>query len=503
MNHDTRTSPNRNRKSPTESSRTEKFRRTAFRVVIFVYLAAILVRLFRLYTFVYFWLDDFDNLYWVQQESGWEMAKNILNPASHFFRPSAMLVYWINLQAFDLAPLPYHILAWSLHGLNVALIYFLLKRLLESEYAAAFGALLYTCPPFFFDIYWNFGTIFELVSGALFFAGLLLYLRSGDTVRGILLVSAVYVLAVKAKEMAITLPVVCLWYELVLGKSVSSPVTVRDWLRTLLDFGQWKHVLKKLALPACVALWFTCFKAAVLTTVSDPTDAYYTKFSIITMGRGFGWYWNALSPIHLGWGGWAAIAVLAAGLLAVKNRLALFFLGYIFISFVPVIFLPNHRFDFYWYLPLMGLCGLAGLVVKWASQRANARMAPRWSIVAAGVVFVLAGELYFAYQKKVTADARNWARYLSAEYRSFVLGLRALPPPPANETVYYGSIPRYFDPDTIRSVTQVAFRRTDLEAKIVKEFPPEARYRVRFENSSVILDRGSGGVDSAPVKSSP
>jgi hypothetical protein len=202
-------------------------------------------------------------------------------------------------------------------------------------------------------------------------------------------------------------------------------------------------------------------------------------------------------------GGWAAIAVVVAGLLAVKNRLALFFLGYIFIAFVPVIFMPNHRFAFYWYIPLMGLGGFAGLVVKWVSKRANARMAPRWAVVGAGLVFVLAGELYFAYQKKVNGDAQNWARDVSEEYRSFVLGLRALPPPPANETVYYGSTPRYFDAEMMRSVTQVAFRRTDLDAKMVKEFPPEARYRIRFENPSVILDRGNGGADSAAVKTGP
>jgi len=80
-----------------------------------------------------------------------------------------------------------------------------------------------------------------------------------------------------------------------------------------------------------------------------------------------------------------------------------------------------------------------------------------------------------------------WVESLTEENRSFVAGLRQLPQPEPQATVYFQSVPRYFDEIGAKSVAQVVFRRTDLDGKIVPSCPPSARYCVEFHNPEVTL----------------
>ncbi len=63
---------------------------------------------FRLYGYSYFWLDDFNNLSTIQPRSAIQMLSDLLNPASDFFRPLGMSLYWIGVQIvwYQCFPLP-------------------------------------------------------------------------------------------------------------------------------------------------------------------------------------------------------------------------------------------------------------------------------------------------------------------------------------------------------------------------------------------------------------
>src|SRR5438105_9939758 len=111
------------------------------RFVPFVCITALLLLTFRLYTGAYFWVDDFTALYWAQTQSALDMFWDVVNPASKFFRPTGILVYWIMLHLFGLNSPSYHYLAWSLHAVNTALVYVILKRLTESRAGASVGAM--------------------------------------------------------------------------------------------------------------------------------------------------------------------------------------------------------------------------------------------------------------------------------------------------------------------------------------------------------------------------
>src|SRR5439155_8796277 len=95
------------------------------------------------------------------------------------------------------------------------------------------------------------------------------------------------------------------------------------------------------------------------------SDPYYMSITGSTLGSGFGIYFNMLLGTNFPWQNWCiGFVVLLLVFALLRSRLALFFQSYVFIAFLPVIFLINHRFEFYWYLPFLVVCGLAAMLVK-------------------------------------------------------------------------------------------------------------------------------------------
>jgi hypothetical protein len=66
--------------------------------------------------------------------------------------------------------------------------------------------MLFASETVFAGIYWNFGTIFEIVAASFSFVGILLWTSERSGWLQVLVASLVILLAVKGKEMALTLP---------------------------------------------------------------------------------------------------------------------------------------------------------------------------------------------------------------------------------------------------------------------------------------------------------
>ena len=112
---------------------------------------------------------------------------------------------------------------------------------------------------------------------------------------------------------------------------------------------------------------------------------------------------------------------------------------------------------------------------------------PQWLAKSgASAVFVLLCWSSFLLHKEAVQGYMSLERDRANEYRAFVMGLRALPPPAKGETIFFDSYPSLFDEVPLRSATQVAFRRNDLSAKVVTEVLSEARFRLRFQESRPI-----------------
>ena len=433
--------------------------------------AVILAATFYSWRFAYFWLDDFNNLYWVRGESFTQMVWHNVNPASQFFRPFAMFFYWILWRAFDLNPLPYHLAAWAIHAANVVFLYVLLSRISGSRYGAAVGALLFGFRANFADIYWSFGTIFELTACLLMLLTLLLYTgKQRNSYRTVILVCVLYVLAIKSKEMAITIPAVLLLHDLCLGERFDR-----------------KRVVAY-SLLAAIGLWFVYFKASEIG--ASPQHPYYMDLRVLTFGRGYGWYFDRLYGMRLRWGAWmiASVVLLAAFILRREKR-GLFFLGYAFVTLLPVVFLVNHRYEFYWYIPFFGIAGLAAVLVDAIERRLRARIPVRLIPAAGLAVFITIAAAHYSRESAESAAHLEQQRSISSDYTAFIGGLRKLPEPPRDEKIYYKSMPQHFAPDVLMTATQVALHRTDVQVEVVKDFPDSCRYCLRFENATLILNQ--------------
>jgi len=410
----------------------------------------ILASVFYSWRFAYFWLDDFNNLFWVQQQSLASMLWYNVNPFSNFFRPFGTLIYWIFWRAFGLTPLPYHAFAWFLHTLNVFLLYVLLSRIVGSRYAAAIGLLVFSFRANFTDIYWSFGTIFELLACLLVFLAILIY--SGEfSYSRLAIVAILYLLATKSKEMAVTLPALLLLYDLCIRKE--------------------KFDRRRLAWYAAIGVFTVAWSYVRFLSMgsASPTDPYYMDFSVITMGRGYGWYFDHLYGLRLRWGAWvSAMVFLALAFAYTREKRGLFFLGYIFITLLPVVFLINHRYEFFWYIPFLGIAGLAALVTA-AIEKRLSRLLPERALQVFGVIaFVLLALGHYRRERAASAGLLEDERSLALEYADFVQSIRSLPAPENGGAVRIQTVPRHFTPEVLTSAVQVILRRTDIRAEVVR-----------------------------------
>ena len=373
-----------------------------------------------------------------------------VDPFANFFRPFGTLIYWIFWHAFGLSPLPYHIFAWTLHILNVLLLYTLLKRIVGSQYAAAVGVLVFSFRSNFADIYWSFGTIFELLACSLLFLTILIYAREFSYAR-LAIVAILYVLAIKSKEMAVTLPAILVLYDLCIREGKFDRRRVA-WYAALGIFTvSWSYV-------------------RFLSMGSDsPANPYYMDFSFITMGRGYGWYFDHLYGLRLRWGAWiSAMVFLVLGFAYAREKRGLFFLGYIFATLLPVVFLVNHRYEFFWYIPFFGIAGLAALVTAAVEKRLS-RLLPARVLEQLGVIaFLLFAFVHYMGERTASGGLIENERSLAVEYAAFVQSIRSLPPPENGGAVLIQNVPRHFTPEVLTSAVQVILRRTDIRAEVVR-----------------------------------
>ena len=206
----------------------------------------------------------------------------------------------------------------------------------------------------------------------------------------------------------------------------------------------------------------------------------------VLLGRGMGAFFNSLFEVGLRWQFWAIgfVAMLAIFVFR-KNRQAIFFQAYLVITFLPVIFMINHREGYLSYIPFLGICGLGALLTKSAANIAETYMGPRRAELATYAVLPLLCWGTYVTQKIRSQEIRSLQRQMSTDYRAFVLGMRMLSPPPPNEIVFFDSHPLYFSEDLLRNAAQVALRRTDIVVKLVPALPKGARYKVHYQDSRV------------------
>jgi|GEM_PF-2305230 len=373
---------------------------------------------------LYAWFspDDLMNLHGV----AFSPAREILSGKE---RPLANLALKLQWEAFGLHPRPYRVFCFGLLLLNLWLGLRLFLAYSESWKATLFAGLLFSYHAQLQDLYFNSGTIYDLVCFTFFSGSLLAFRRwldrkeAGGATAGILPV-VLAGCAAGSKEIAASLPVL---------------LFLAAWLWKA-DRAAWKT-----ALWAAVACWgvlaWTMWRAPV---AANP--AYRPEYSLAVLDA----RWKLLTGDLLyrgpAWSSAAAWLVLAAALLAAwmaRLRAAWLAVALAAITPLPLLFLPQRSF-YAFYIPYAGWCLLAGL----ALDRIVSLAAPRSRAVPLLAAVALAAFLapqhrwlsewvrthyYAPYERKVVAAGNVLRRNLPALPRGAAIYFADDPLPPPEE----------------------------------------------------------------------
>ena len=154
----------------------------------------------------------------------------------YLYRPAGALYYLPLYHFFGLDPLPYRIVQISILVASIPLVYYLSRRLASSR-SIAFLAVLALCyHPRLAGLEFVGAFIYDVLCGFFYFAALAYYVNireRGTSLSPLQLVGflALYVMALNCKEMAVTLPVIVLIYELLKSHSWVNWKALLRWIR--------------------------------------------------------------------------------------------------------------------------------------------------------------------------------------------------------------------------------------------------------------------------------
>src|ERR1039458_5754133 len=164
--------------------------------------------------------DDLTNLHGDLSRSPASLMVDNLHYWSTSYRPLGGLFYITLYRWFGFNPLPFRVACFGLLALNLGLLWRFTRRLSGSREVAFLALLLAVYHAWFIDLYYSTGTVYDLLCYFFYLGAFNLYL--GVRGQGLALASrhlgvliALYVCALNAKEMAVSLPVMLAAYEVI------------------------------------------------------------------------------------------------------------------------------------------------------------------------------------------------------------------------------------------------------------------------------------------------
>ncbi len=296
----------------------------------------------------YFDADDVSNLYYHRlQHPQLEAVVRSVLLFLPYRRPVGGCLYLLLYGVFGLtSPLPYHVTGLIVFTINIFLVFWLFLRLtgnvrvgiLACSVASVHGALS--------DIWYNFGTIYEMLALGLMLTSFhlyLFYLKQPGRTRWPWYCGAIafYWLAVGGKEMAVTLPALLLAYEWTynIGKTKERSLIYAPLLRLSPFFvvALFALVGRMVANPYGTSLYAFHFDGTMLDNLCRYLEKLFYDSFVLTGGQ-------VLIVLML---------TLGTGIL-LRNRHMVFGWFYFLISLSPVIALPRVS-SYFLYLPMVGL----------------------------------------------------------------------------------------------------------------------------------------------------
>lgn len=168
---------------------------------------------------MYFAGDDLMNLYLAWDFPRLHLLVANLTPFTKVYRPAGAVLYRTLYAIFGLNPVPFRIAFFCLLILNIVLIYRVTRLLSGSQEIAILAALLGAYHQRAGDIYFRGSTIYDVLCFTFFALTLCVYIRARQEgaplgPRSWAAFLALNTLALNSKEMAATLPLILIAYEL-------------------------------------------------------------------------------------------------------------------------------------------------------------------------------------------------------------------------------------------------------------------------------------------------
>ncbi|MFN7933586.1 MAG: hypothetical protein U0R19_09675 [Bryobacteraceae bacterium] len=274
---------------------------------------------------VSFAADDMMNLACYHGRTAWELALANLHFYSTFYRPLGGVFYSVIYSFAGLNPLPYRIAIFLLLLVNIGLYSRFIRLCSGSARQARFATVLSCYHGAMVVMYYFNSQIYDVLCATFYYLAFNAYLAArtqGElSWRCLALVSGLYVLALNAKEMAVTFPVFLLVHEGIYHRLRSlRPVFVTGTLTAVYVAGK-------------------CFGPQSLTAM----EAYHPRFSMELFLAGHASYLETMFYLPAGsvdpldtvlfW------AVLLAYALLRRNKLILFCWFWILLSSLPIVFI--------------------------------------------------------------------------------------------------------------------------------------------------------------------
>ena len=385
----------------------------------------------------------------------WRLLVDCL-PFAQSYRPLGLLAYRIIYDTAGFHPLAFHLVSFAFLLLNCYLLFRVARELTGSDITALFAALLGAFHSRTDTLYTNIGNLYDILCGTLFLTSFLLAWRESrfpSWPTGLLLLT--YALALDAKEMACTLPVLLMAADWIYGRRFRWNLLAVLAAETVLFIApKLGSSLNDAYQPQYTWSRFrdtTEFYAGQLFYSLHPLPIVIFLALIIAMGIA-AWWWDA-NALKLSW-------------------------IWIVVTPLPVAFI-EHRGLNVWYIPLFGwaLYG-AALLSRFA------RLRTAWAF--AGVAALLACAHALDRQYTFNADSGR-----SAQIKTFRDQFLALCPyPAANERVLFLDDPFPADEWTPSSFLQLYFRRPGME--IQRSKMPEHKAIIAESKYDWIFDYKDG-----------
>jgi hypothetical protein len=201
------------------------------------------------------------------------------------YRTGGAIYYLPLYHFFGLNPFPYRIVQISILALSIPIPYYL-ARLLASSRSVAFLAVLAFCyHPYVANLVFAGAFIYDVLCGLFYFAALTYYIRIRQKAAclrpmQLLLFLVLYVGALDSKEMAVTLPLIVLIYELLKSPRWSSWKTFLSWT--------WRCAAPSLIAGGITAIYvYSKIYGAGSLTKHDAYRPSYTWHNFITSNTNF------------------------------------------------------------------------------------------------------------------------------------------------------------------------------------------------------------------------